>query len=434
MLKKERMVYAGLVLALSAQTVHAQDVSQITRDATAPQPDLGKLRQQVAEQAQKLTEQQRQLDESQRHLSALKKQLEVLQKQLGAAPTKPVQPEKVAQSPSSGQAREPTTVRPVGQAPVRPQDTRPPEIAPLLAQQPGVLSPRGGFTLEPSLQYSYYSSDRVSIVGYTIIPALVIGLIDVRTVHRSTAVAGLTARYGLTNRLEVEGRLPYVYRNDETISRPIDLTPSSAATVFSADGSGLGDIELAARYQINTPKPGDPYFIGGLRFKTRTGEDPFEVDYLAAGPSLPTLQTSLPTGSGFYSLQPSLNFIYATDPAVFFGGINYQWNIKRDVDKAVAGTYVGEVDPGDALGIVFGMGLGLNERSSFSIGYEHTWYGESEQNDVVPNGTTSFQTASLLLGYTYRLNRKSALNLSIGAGLTDDTPDTQFTIRMPYTF
>lgn len=434
MSKRERMVYAGLVLALSAQTVHAQDVSPVTRDNAAPQPDLGKLRQQVTEQAQKLTEQQRQLDESQRHLSALQKQLEALQKQLGAAPSKPAQAANAASPPSSGQAREATIVRPVGQAPARPQGTRPPEIAPLLAEQPGVLSPRGGFTLEPSLQYSYYSSDRVSIVGYTIIPALVIGLIDVRTVHRSTAVAGLTARYGLTNRLEVEGRLPYVYRSDDTISRPIDLTPSSAASVFSADGSGLGDIELAARYQLNMPKPGDPYFIGGLRLKTRTGEDPFEVDYLAAGPGLPTLQTSLPTGSGFYSLQPSLNFIYATDPAVFFGGINYQWNIKRDVDKTVAGTYVGEIDPGDAMGIVFGMGLGLNERSSFSIGYEHTWYGESKQDDVVPNGTTSFQTASLLLGYTFRLNKKSALNLSIGAGLTDDTPDTQFTIRMPYSF
>jgi uncharacterized coiled-coil protein SlyX len=431
MSKRERWIYASLVLALSAQAVHAQDVNPT---AAAPQPDLGKLRQQVAEQAQKLTEQQRQLDESQRHLGALQKQLQELQKQLGIVPTKPAPTEKVAQPTSRWQADEPTTVHPVGQAPSRRQDTRPPEIAPLLAQQPGVLSPRGRFTLEPSLQYSYYSSDRVSIVGYTIIPALVIGLIDVRTVHRSTAVAGLTARYGLTNRLEIEGRIPYVYRNDDTISRPIDLTPSSAATVFNADGSGLGDIELAARYQLNIPEPGHPYFIGGLRLKTRTGEDPFEVDYLAVAPGLPTLQTSLPTGSGFYSLQPSLSFIYPTDPAVFFGGINYQWNIKRDVDKTVAGTFVGEVDAGDAVGIGFGMGLGLNERSSFSIGYDHTWYGESKQDGVVPDGTTGFQTASLLLGYSYRLNKNASLSLSIGAGLTDDTPDTQFTIRVPYRF
>lgn len=436
MTKKGTWVRASLVVLFGAQTAHAEPVQQARLDAAAPQPDLSQLRQQVAAQALKLAEQQRQFDESQRHLGALQKQLDALQKQLGTGPDKPAQAVNVAQSPTRvSPVDAPTTDRPVGQAPVR-KDTRPPEIAPLF-EQPGVLSPRGRFSLEPSLQYSYSSSDRVSIIGYTIIPALVIGLIDVRSVHRTTAVAGLTARYGLTNRLEVEGRIPFVYRNDDTITRPINLEPSSAATVFNADGSGVGDIELAARYQLNIPKGGNPYFVGGLRLKTRTGTDPFEVDYLAAAPGLPTLQTSLPTGSGFYSLQPSLSMIYPTDPAVFFGGINYQWNIKRDVNKSLKGvesSFVGEVDPGDTIGINFGMGLGLNERSSFSIGYEHTWIGKTKQNGDVPEDATSLQTASLLLGYSYRLNKRASLSLSIGAGLTNDSPDTQFTLRLPYTF
>jgi TolA-binding protein len=136
MSKRERWIYASLVLALSAQAVHAQDVNPT---AAAPQPDLGKLRQQVAEQAQKLTEQQRQLDESQRHLGALQKQLQELQKQLGIVPTKPAPTEKVAQPTSRWQADEPTTVHPVGQAPSR-RGHPPPEIAPLF-EQPGVLSP-----------------------------------------------------------------------------------------------------------------------------------------------------------------------------------------------------------------------------------------------------------------------------------------------------
>jgi hypothetical protein len=428
MSRKATWFPAALLMMLGTQTVHAEELRQAGQDAAAPESDLSQLRQQVAAQALTLAEQQRQLDESRR-------QLEALQKRLGIAPAEPPKAAmKMAQSLAGGsQVYEPGAGRPVGQAPARSQDTRPPEVAPLF-EQPGVLSPRGRLTVEPSLQYSYSSSDRVSIVGYTIIPALVIGLIDVRTVHRNTLVAGLTARYGLTNRLEIEGRLPFVYRNDDTVSRPIDLTPTSTVSVFNADGSGVGDIELAARYQLNMPKGDTPYFIGGLRLKTRTGTDPFEVDYLAAAPGLPTLQTSLPTGSGFYSLQPSLSVIYPTDPAVFFGGINYQWNIKRDVNRTVAGSFIGEVDPGDAVGFNVGMGLGLNERSSFSIGYEHTWIGKSEQDGIVPNGTTDLQTASLLLGYSYRLNKKTALNLSIGAGLTEDTPDTQFTIRLPNTF
>ena len=439
MSKKGTWARASLVMMLGAPVAHAEALQQARLDAAAPQPDLSQLRQQVAAQALKLAEQQRQIDESHQHLGALQRQMEALQKQLEIAPpAKPAQTVKVAQSSATGSQVVPD--RPVGQAPAPKEDTRPPEIAPIF-EGPGVLSPRGQFTVEPSLQYSYSSSDRVNIIGYTIVPALTIGVVDVRTVHRNTAVAGLTARYGLTNRLEVEARVPFVYRNDDTITRPINLEPSSASKVFDADGYGLGDIELAARYQLNVPKPGDPYYLGGVRLKTHTGEDPYEVDYLgSAAIGLPILQTTLPTGTGFYTLQPTLGVIYPTDPAVFFGSINYQWNIKRDVNKYLKGlpisedTFVGEVDPGDAVGINFGMGLGLNERSSFSIGYEHTWYGESEQDGATPEGVTSFQTASLLLGYSYRLNKSTALNLSIAAGLTEDTPDTQITLRLPFTF
>lgn len=437
MTKRGTWVRASLVVMLGAHAAHGETAPPASVDAAAPVPDLNLLRQQVAAQAQKLAEQQRQIEASQRHLATLQRQLDALRQRLAGEPAKPAPAVAVAQSkPRSARSDAVPPVRPVGQPPAPPKDTRPPEIAPLF-EQPGVLSPRGRLTVEPSLQYSYSSSDRVSIVGYTIIPALVIGLIDVRSVHRTTAVAGLTARYGLTNRLEIEGKLPYVYRDDDTVSRPINLAPSSASQVFNADGTGLGDIELAARYQINVPKANRPYFVGGLRFKTRTGTDPFEVEYASAGPNLPTLQKTLPTGSGFYSLQPSLSMIYPTDPAVFFGGINYQWNIKRDINKplnGIASSFVGEVDPGDAVGINFGMGLGLNERSSFSIGYEHAWIGKTTTGGTVTEGTTDLQTASLLLGYSYRLSKRASLSLSIGAGLTDDSPDTQFTFRMPYTF
>src|SRR5690606_5452585 len=57
--------------------------------------------------------------------------------------------------------------------------SRPPEIAQIF-DQPGVLTPRGRFVLEPSLQLGYSSNDRVALVGYTVIPAILIGLIDVR--------------------------------------------------------------------------------------------------------------------------------------------------------------------------------------------------------------------------------------------------------------
>ncbi len=322
---------------------------------------------------------------------------------------------------------------PVGRAPSRKAEESPPQVAPLF-EQAGVLTPRGDLVIEPSLQYSYSSTNRVALIGYTIIPAITIGVIDVREVHRTTLIGALTSRYGLTNRLEFELKIPYVYRNDDSVTRPFNQG-SAQNTVFNAEGKGLGDIELAMRYQINKGGYNRAYYVGSLRFKTRTGTDPFEVRYSqASSAATGMLQEELPTGSGFYGVQPGLTVIYPSDPAVFFGGISYLWNIKRDVDKSVAGSYIGTVDPGDAIGFNMGMGLGLNDRASFSIGYEHTIITKTRFEGRAARDATSVQLGTLLLGYSFRYSPSTSFNLTIGAGLTQDTPDVQLTLRMPVTF
>jgi len=108
--------------------------------------------------------------------------------------------------------------QPVGRRPE--QDERPPEVAPIF-DQPGVLTPRGKLILEPSYQYGYSSSDRVALVGYTVIPAILIGLVDVRQVKTTTQTGAVAFRYGLTNRMELEVRVPYVDTHTDTISREI---------------------------------------------------------------------------------------------------------------------------------------------------------------------------------------------------------------------
>ena len=49
-------------------------------------------------------------------------------------------------------------------------------------------------------------------------------------------------------------------------------------------------------------------------------------------------------------------------------------------------------------------------------------------------GSVRTQLATLLLGYSYRLSKKTTLNVSVGAGLTRDTPDVSLTLRLPMTF
>jgi hypothetical protein len=193
--------------------------------------------------------------------------------------------------------------------------------------------------------------------------------------------------------------------------------------VFDADGNDIGDIEFGFRYQFNMPRGDGPIFIGGIRVKSDTGTDPFEVDIDPAT----KLPTELATGSGFWGIQPSLTAIFPSDPAVFFGSVSYMYYF----DRTVSGV---EIDPGDTIGFNFGVGYGINEKASFSLGYEHNVILKTEFDGKEPAGSRTTHVGSLLLGGSYRLSNNTNLNLSLSGGLTEDAPDVQLTLRVPMTF
>ncbi|AND67678.1 hypothetical protein ATSB10_02240 [Dyella thiooxydans] len=326
--------------------------------------------------------------------------------------------------------------RPVGKAPER--DQRPPEVAPIF-DQPGVLTARGKLVVEPSYQFAYSSNERVALIGYTVIPAVLIGLVDARQVKTTTQTGALAFRYGVNNRMEVELRVPYVYGHTDTISREI-FTGSATDKVFTSHGHGIGDIEATARYQMNDGGADRPYYIGWLRVKSRTGKDPFEVttDCVSrcvqntTGTGLPL---ELPRGSGFYSVQPGLTWLFPSDPVVFFGNVSYLHNFPRShVTRTVlAGGKepLGTVKIGDIVDASVGMGLALNEKASFSIGYDMSLVGLTRQNGQKVAGTARSVLGTLLVGGSYRYDNKRTLNFTLGVGVTRDTPDATVTVRVP---
>lgn len=303
----------------------------------------------------------------------------------------------------------------------------------------GVLTPKGRFTIEPSFGFSYSSVNRIAIEGFTILPALLVGVIDVVEADRDTYTTRLTGRYGLTNRLEVELSAPWIYRDDATRSREF-LTGAVEDRIYKAQGKGLGDMELGLRYQFTRRKPTSPFLVGSLRVKSDTGTDPFEIATMSSLEGQPKFSTELPTGSGFWSVSPSLSFIYPTDPVVFFGSVGYMWTLEDDKGTSFDAdgniTGFGVVDPGDAYRASFGMGIGLNERSSFSISYALDQFTKSRiETAVDPNIAGSDVTiGKLLIGYSLRMGDGAPFNLGIGIGTTDDAPDTDVTFRMPFNF
>jgi len=401
------------------------------------------LKAKVNEQAKRMEALKKQLADTDAKLQNIQQALGVdVPAKTAAAATpakgKEAQPAQVAQAAPAAPVPQATAA---AQQPATVGESRPERVQQVaqIFEQPGVLTPAGQFSFETGIQYSYSSSNRVSLVGYTIIPAITIGLIDVREVRRNSTVANFTGRWGVTNRMELEAKVPLVYRSDDQLTRPLNLG-AGRDELFNSTGQGIGDVEATARYQFNDTSVDKPVYIGSLRFKSRTGKDPFEVlTDTTQAPELITnrIETELPTGSGFYTIQPGLTVLYPTDPAVFFGGLNYQFNLSRSgvtANTTQGQIAVGDVDPGDVFGFNFGMGLALNEKSSFSLGYDGASVGKTKINGVDAINASRIQLGTLLLGYSQRLTPSTSLGLTVGVGVTRDTPDVTLGLRLPISF
>ncbi|GAL02591.1 hypothetical protein JCM19237_5484 [Photobacterium aphoticum] len=299
---------------------------------------------------------------------------------------------------------------------------------------PGVLTPKGSFVLDGSFSYTQNSSNSVSIVGYTVLPSLIVGLIRASDIDRTTLTFGLTGRYGITNRLEVEARIPWVYRSDSIFERELQQgVPND--TLRTVEGSDIGDIEAGFKYQINMENP--PYWIAGLRFKSTTGTSPYDVPIN----DLSDFE-ELPTGSGFPSIEPGLTMILPMDPAVIYANLSYIWNIKDDVDVDVTvenedGTtselQANTIDLGDTISFSAGMGFAVNPKFSFSLGLSHKTILKSKINGETPSDAKLLQLDSISMGANYAINPETTINVGVSAGLTADAPDFQLSVRIPYT-
>lgn len=389
------------------------------------------IRTELLRRMQEIDERQRALEEQLEAVEAQRLEVEALVKRVADLDAYRGGTDASGEAPGPA----PEAVGSERQAELEAQEERVPELPRVSAEVGGVLSPRGRLVLEPSVQYLYSSVNRLSIEGFTILPALIVGLIEVFELDRDIYIGALTSRYGLTDRLELELKVPWLYREDRIRTRRL-LSESISEEAFSGDGDGLGDVEFDLRYQFPR-RQGWPYIVGNLRTKAPTGSDPFDAKYAASNGE------RLPTGSGFWSINPSFTFIYPTDPAVFFGNIGYLWTIEdRKGDDIGNNTILGDVDPGDAIRLNFGLGLGLNDRSSFSVSYALDLFNRTEietfdleaqvfqRNKLLGSDVT---VGKLLIGYSLRLPGGQPLNLALGIGATEDAPDTELTFRMPFT-
>jgi hypothetical protein len=449
-----------LGLCLAGAVARADDVKPVT------QADLQKIMQDVELQKKKLAAQEQALAEQQRVIANQQNQLNFLKAQVGL----PDDPELVPVAYNLGNAVPSGTVsgvlqaqdqsgdqkKPVGEAP--PEEQTRPEVA-ILPEQGGVLTRKGQLILEPGLKYTHSSQDRFFFQGFEVVDTVLIGLIEATKADRNLVQAIMGARIGVTDRLELEARIPYVYRSDHVQNTLLSVQSPTIET--GETGNGIGDVEFAAHYDFTDlifDAPYKVYTVANLKVKTPTGEGPFDIPLDQEGNP-----TRLATGSGFWAVQPSFTAIFPTDPVVFFGSVGYTINIGEDINKALSATRdctdptdpatcqirnstIGHVEPGDSVNTSVGMGLSLNERTSVSLGFSFDYVFSSEEstlfddpNDGNPPAPLNAKTdplyvGSFQVGFAYQVSDNVGVNLNFSVGATDAAPDFETSIRVPIRF
>ncbi|WP_313806812.1 transporter [Sphingobium sp.] len=409
-------------------------------DPLPPDPqtaDLLLLRRQIAEERGAVDAQQRALDAQKQRLNRLEDALLDRMRAEGLPMTAPLLP---LVEGSQFVGNQP----PAPEVGVKPPDSDTTPHVAVLADQGGILSRPGRLVIEPTVEYIRSDRNRFVFRGIEIPQSVLVGVFDINESHQDIMTAAATTRFGLTNRLELSARLPWVYRRDTAVLVPLVQNPpqSGAGTIdTSTHGSGLGDIELQARYQIADARHGWPYMVAGLQLITPTGSDPFGLPRDALGNAEKSA-----TGSGFWAVQPSLTLLMPSDPATLFGVFGYTFNFGRNVDTRIGDAQIDRVEPGGAPSATIGLGLSLNPRLSMSFAYAHSWQfatksrirpisitnGIETLGAPITSKTRDLQIGRLLFGISYRATQRTTLDWIVEIGATDDAADLRTTLRVPF--
>jgi hypothetical protein len=313
------------------------------------------------------------------------------------------------------------------------------ETAPSLSTAGGVLTPKGQFVIDPSIEFDYWSQNQLGVNGFQIIPGITFGNIFVTRFEQNILTAAATARYGVTDRLELNVKIPFVYNSGSTSS----LIPVGAAAELlsvSANGASIGDIQFGASYQLNSGDNGWPIFVVNGLFKTATGVSPFNVPIITLndpnGQFLSGTPKSLATGTGFYAVTPSVTVLLPTAPGVLFANLQDQHNFGATQpiqDRQGGPPTPAFLQPGESPAVTFGIGFALNDRTALTFSYQQTHvFSAFANHQEIAGSPYSFGTFNFGLGY--QISQSTRLNLSVGIGTGPNTPAAKVLLELPYKF
>ncbi len=93
-------------------------------------------------------------------------------------------------------------------------------------------------------------------------------------------------------------------------------------------------------------------------------------------------------------------------------------------------TNAGQLEPGDIFGVSLGTVLAVSPETLLPVALGQAFSQETEQNGNEIPGSDSVG-AVLEVGLASILSQSTLLDLTVGAGLTQDSPDYQIVVSLP---
>jgi hypothetical protein len=272
------------------------------------------------------------------------------------------------------------------------------------------LSKQGSYSLIYDLGYSYYANTALDLALDSSSSTITRLRIQNNAQHAITNT--FTLQYGLLNNLTVTASLPMVAK----------YNPPTATTT-----AGLGDVNFGARWEPfplgTTPLP--ITLFGTLT--TPTGDSPYDINPL----------TDLSTGQGYYSLGGGISTRKFIDPIVLFGTLSMNYGLDKSGLNYVSGNRIlTNFTPGYTTGIGFGFAYSLNYDVSLTMSYQQSFvFGSQFQfNDGTISRPANSSAATLNSSLGIRVSPTTIVNVSLGFGLTPDSPNVVLGLSLPLDF
>jgi hypothetical protein len=299
----------------------------------------------------------------------------------------------------------------------------------------GALLPSGRLVVEPSFEYNHISGTNVSISGFTIFQAILIGRVQVQKLKRDLFVPAVTFRAGIKD-AELYVRIPYFFRTDNLIF-PVSGGATTSLQEKSFNDNHLGDITSYIYYHAVREgqwKPWVPDTVLRFGMNFPTGLDPYHVNRRFIPELGAILPVQFPTGTGHWGAVLGATFVKSVDPAVIFLNVAYFVNFSRQVGNAGDPPInYGNIKLGNTFEYSIGIILSLRERLSMSFALNQRLTGSTTQNgNALPD--SRLNAISFNIGATYVIPPRMAVDLVVGIGLSSDAPDVSLLVRVPILF